>query len=96
MRTQFTSDSTAQAALKMADTYMATGAWETAESLIREYCTKQADLNLRLAQLHWRHECADYAFGLDWEALGEDGVRQVLTDNYDGFVADWVMNSYKG
>ena len=96
MRTQFTGDSAAQTALKMADTYMAAGAWETAESLLREYCTEQADLNLRLAQLHWRRECADYASGLDWNALGEYGVRQALTDNYDGLVADWVINEYKG
>lgn len=67
---QFTSDSTAQAALKMSDTYMASGHWESAESLIREYCTEQADLNLRPAQLHWRRECVDYASGLDWDVLG--------------------------
>lgn len=68
MRTQFTGDSAAQTALKMADTYMASGHWEAAESLIREYCTNQADLNLRLAQLEWRRQCTEYASGLDWAA----------------------------
>lgn len=96
MRTQFTSDSTAKTALKIADTYMAAGRWEVAESLIREYCTERADLNLRLAQLHWRRECADYASGLDWDELGEDGIHSELVTNFDKFVADWVMNEYKG
>ena len=96
MRKHFSGDSTAQTALKMADTYMAAGAWEAAESLIRENCTEQADLNLRLAQLHWRRECADYASGLDWDALGENGVRSELVGNFDMFVADWVINEYKG
>lgn len=50
MRTQFTGDSAAQTALKIADTYMASGHWEAAESLLRKYGTEQADLNLRLAQ----------------------------------------------
>jgi Tfp pilus assembly protein PilV len=79
MRMQFTGDSTAQTAFKMADTYMASGHWEAAESLLREYCTEQADLNLRLAQLEWRRQCAEYASGLDWDTLGDDGVRQALT-----------------
>ena len=71
MRKHFSGDSTVQTALKMADTYMAAGRWEAAESLIREYCTEQADINLRLAQLQWRKECAEYASGLDLDALGE-------------------------
>lgn len=96
MRTQFTGDSAAQTALKMADTYMASGHWEAAESLLQEYCTGQADLNLRLAQLHWRRECVDYASGLDWDELGEEGVKNELVGNFDMFVADWVINKYKG
>lgn len=96
MRTQFTGDSAAQTALKMADTYMAAGAWETAESLIREYCTNQADLNLRLAQLEWRRQCVEYASGMDWDELGEDGIYSELVTNFDKFVADWVINEYKG
>ena len=66
---QFTGDSTAQTALKMADTYMASGHWEAAESLLREYCTNQADLTLRLAQLEWRRQCVEYASELGRAAL---------------------------
>lgn len=96
MRTYIANDAKAQVELKNADTLMVLGEWEKAETVIRTYCTDNADITLRLAQLRWRKECAEYASMLDQDALGEDGVRQALTDNYDGFVADWVINEYKG
>lgn len=96
MRMYVSNDTTAEIVLNTADTLMALGKWEKAETVIRTYCTDNADLTLRLAQLRWRKDCAEYASTLDLDALGEDGVKQALANNYDVFVADWVINEYKG
>lgn len=96
MKANFSGNTDVGHALNLADTLMASGRWSEAESIIRTHCIDQADLNLRLAQLEWRRQCADYASGLDLDALGEDGVRVELVGNFDMFVADWVINEYKG
>lgn len=81
--------------LLRAEKLMASGKWGEAESIIRECCINQADMNLRLVQLKWRRECAEYASGLDWYELGREGVFHELDDKFGVYAAEWVVNQYK-
>lgn len=96
MQENFSGNTNVENELKNADLLMASGRWAEAESALRGACLSDADLTLRLAQLQWRKECAEYASGLDLDALGENGIYSELVTNFDKFVADWVINEYKG
>lgn len=92
-QTNTTSNSVASE-LDTAEMLMAYGRWDEAETALRKACQSQADLTLRLAQLEWRRQCVAFALTLD---LDDDEVaKQTLENNYDCYVADWVLNSYKG
>lgn len=96
MRTNETVNTSVENTAKKADLLMASGRWAAAEAALRGACLSDADLTLRLAQLEWRRQCTEYASGLDWDELGEEGVKNELVGNFDMFVADWVINKYKG
>ena len=96
MQTYYSGSTGVKNTSEKADELMASGRWYEAETTLRNHCANQAELNLSLALLEWRRECVEYASMLDFDALGEDGVRQLLAANYDEFVADWVLTEYKG
>lgn len=77
-----------------AEMLMAYGRWDEAETVLRKACQSQADLTLRLALLEWRRQCVAFASTLDLD--DDEGAKQTLENNYDCYVTDWVLNSYKG
>ena len=96
MTVSLMSENEIDCAFSHAEELMISGRWTEAEAIIRECCSSKSDLTLRLSQLEWRKECAEYASTLDHDELTKSELIQTLSDQFDQFVADWAINKYRG
>lgn len=82
----------------LAEHFMVNGKWEDA---VAEYQDCQSfepsELNLRMATLEWRKDCAQYVHNLVLSCgkLSVADLRQKLLENYDEFVAKWILQEYR-
>ena len=55
-----------------------------------------SELNLRMVTLQWRRDCAQYIDRVLEAPIPLPVFRQDILDRYDTFVADWIVQSYRG
>lgn len=86
--------SSSEQAFQEAERLMRKGAWSQAEALIREFCTSDADLTLRLAQLSMRRACAEYANDMLDACSTYAEAFNKLEQEYDIYTCAWVLKEY--
>lgn len=80
-----------------AEFFMQTGQWDEAASAYNACVQLEpSELNLRLATLQWRHDCAAYIDRTLDKPTDIQDFKQDILDHYDSFVADWILQSYRG
>lgn len=80
-----------------AELFMQKGLWDEAEDAYRSCIRLEpSELNLRMATLQWRHDCTQYINRTLDEPVSLADFKQDILDRYDTFVADWVLQSYRG
>ena len=76
---------------------MQRGQWDEAASAYRSCLPLEpSELNLRMATLQWRRDCAQYIDRVLEAPIPLPVFRQDILDCYDTFVADWIVQSYRG
>ena len=76
---------------------MQRGQWDEAASAYRSCLPLEpSELNLRMATLQWRRDCAQYIDRVLEAPIPLPVFRQDILDRYDTFVADWIVQSYRG
>lgn len=80
-----------------AELLMQRGQWDEAASAYRSCLPLEpSELNLRMATLQWRRDCAQYIDRVLEAPIPLPVFRQDILDRYDTFVADWIVQSYRG
>ena len=77
---------------------MRSGLWDAAR---QEYLScsqlEASEINLRMATLLWRKDCAKYALDLLLvEPMRLEEFRSRLLTNYDEYVTQWILQDYIG
>ena len=83
-----------------AEQLMRTGLWDDAR---QEYlaCSQfeASEINLRMATLEWRQECAGYVLELlneVSEPMQLEKFKKQLLANYDEYVTQWILRDFLG
>ena len=80
-----------------AELLMQRGQWDEAASAYHSCLPLEpSELNLRMATLQWRRDCAQYIDRVLEAPIPLPVFRQDILDRYDTFVADWIAQSYRG
>lgn len=88
-------------ALLEAERMMRLGKWGNASETLRRCFELEfvsaADLNLAMANLEWRKQCAAAAGDLVASgSLPLDSFRAALIAEYDEYVVEWLLREYRG
>lgn len=80
-----------------AEQLMQNGQWNEAVEVYHScHQLEPSELNLRMATLQWRQDCAQYIDNTLDEPVSLSDFRQDILNHYDSFVADWILQSYRG
>lgn len=94
-------DGRREALLLESERMMRLGRWSDASEVLRRCyeleLVSAADLNLSVANLEWRKQCAAAAGNLvAGGGLPLDSFRAALVAEYDEYVVEWLLREYRG
>lgn len=79
---------------------MRSGQWDDAR---QEYLScsqfEDSEINLRMATLEWRRDCAEYVLDFLNEAsepMQLEKFKKQLLANYDEYVTQWILRDFLG